>query len=236
MQTLKLLHTLETKSRFNALLFTEIPPKDGEGDAEEVLCIGTEKGVVEIYSIEVAGDDEDEDDEEDDEEDDDDDMSGPTAIVSLCGKCIGHTNRIKSISALPFPAPEGPTTLLTTVSSDGFINLYDLRSMPATPETELKPVTSYDTKGSRLTTVFIADGGIPKPPKRAVKEAEAVKTKGARFAEPEEESDESDEEEVGEDMYDQSDDEEGSEDGSIEIEYEGEEEEEEEDEEEGEYE
>lgn len=202
-----------------------------------MLCIGTEKGVVEIYSVEVAGDDEDDDEEEDEDDDEDDDMSGPTAIVSLCGKCVGHANRIKSLSALLFPAPEGPTTLLTTVSSDGFINLYDLRGMPATPETELTPVTSYDTKGSRLTTVFIADGGVTRPPKRVVKQAEAAKAKGARFAEAEEDSEEdSDEEEEGEDMYDQSDDDEGSEDGSIEVEYENEDEEEEEEEDEGEYE
>lgn len=233
---MKLLHTLETKSRFNTLLFTEIPPKDDVSDGEEVLCIGTEKGIVEIYSVEVAGDDE-EDDEDEEDDDEDEDMSGPTVIVSLCGKCVGHTNRIKSISALPFPAPEGPTTLLTTVSSDGFINLYDLRDMPATPETELTPVTSYDTKGSRLTTVFIAEGGVPRPPKKVVKQAEEAKKTGARFAEPEEESEEESDEEEGEDMYDQSDDDEESE-GSIEVEYEGEEEDEEEEEEEdeGEYE
>lgn len=199
-----------------------------------MLCIGTEKGIVEIYSVEVAGDDDEDEDEDEEDDDEDEDMSGPTAIVSLCGKCVGHTNRIKSISALPFPAPEGPTTLLTTVSSDGFINLYDLRDMPATPETELTPVTRYDTKGSRLTTVFIAEGGVPRPPKKVVKQAEEAKRTGARFAEPEEEESEEESEEEGEDMYDQSDDE--SEEGSIEVEYEGEEEEEEEEEDEGEYE
>lgn len=224
-------------------MFAEIPPREPEGEREEVLCVGTEKGVVEIYSVEVAGDDEDDedDDDDDDEEDDDEDgdASGPTAIVSLCGKCTGHTNRIKALSALAFPAPAGPTTLLTTVSSDGWINVYDLGSMPGTPETELKPVVGYDTKGSRLTTVSMAEGGVPRPPKKVVKAAgTANKTSGARFAEPEDDDEEeSDEEEAGEDMYDQSGDE--SEEGSIEVELEGEEEEEEEeeeDEDEGEYE
>ncbi len=78
--------------------------------------------------------------------------------------------RIKSISSLPFVSPspnstENPrlTVLLTSVSSDGLVNLYDLemflRTEPKGFEArQASPIASYDTKGSRLTCVFLADG------------------------------------------------------------------------------
>jgi len=50
-----------------------------------------------------------------------------------------------------------------TVSSDGFINLYDIASVPTSNEappqkpTQIKPLTSYDSKGTRLTCVTLAD-------------------------------------------------------------------------------
>ena len=73
--------------------------------------------------------------------------------------------RVKSISALSHTIPANPplaTTLLTSVSSDGFINLYDLAQIfentDLAEENNLEPVGRYDTKGSRLTCCFLADG------------------------------------------------------------------------------
>lgn len=101
------------------------------------------------------------------------------------------------------------------------------------------PVASYNTKGSRLTCVFLADGkkaGVA--PRFAPTLAPAPSAGGVTFAEPAEEEDEEDEdeedEEEDEDMYEQDggdDDEEEEEDG-VEVEFEDEDEDEEGDEDE----
>jgi len=131
---------------------------------------------------------------------------------------------IKSVAALNFTTPAGPTVLLTTVSSDGLINLHDLAQLGGETE-EIKPVASYSTDGTRLICVSIADGGAPRQQKKAAAAGAPAKTGGARFAD-EEESDES--EEDGADMYDSDQEEEEDE---MEVEFEDEEEEEEEEEE-----
>ena len=123
--TLKLLKTLETKSRFNTLEFALVPldqdderfdPDDQVGSGDEVLVVGTEKGLVEVYSVDIGGGDDDDDEEDEEEngvegkrgiqgkkgegEDDDDDEAedeeegeGPMAEVDLIGTLVGHTNR-----------------------------------------------------------------------------------------------------------------------------------------------
>lgn len=89
------MHTLETKGRFNHLLFAELPStadEDDEDDEEaELLCIGTEKGAVEVYTVEIG--ESDEDAEEDEEEKEDDEESGPKAEVDRIATLVGHTNR-----------------------------------------------------------------------------------------------------------------------------------------------
>lgn len=66
---------------------------------------------------------------------------------------------VKSLSPL-YP-------LLSSISSDGFINLYDLTLLPQTPTLPLTtpanvpvllPQGQYDTKGTRLTCVTMAEG------------------------------------------------------------------------------
>ena len=58
------------------------------------------------------------------------------------------------------------TTLLSSVSSDGTINIYDLSFLPAPSLSdeidivETSPVVTYDSKGSRLTCVSLADGDV----------------------------------------------------------------------------
>lgn len=72
------------------------------------------------------------------------------------------TSSIKSISTLKHRSESESTTLLSTVSSDGLINLYDLNSLLANRTIDenntAEPAASHDTKGSRLTCVFLADG------------------------------------------------------------------------------
>ncbi|KAK8845382.1 hypothetical protein IAR55_006095 [Kwoniella newhampshirensis] len=235
--TLKLLHTLETKSRFNTLLFTLIP-STGDEEESELLCAGTEKGAVEAYKITVGKDDAAEEDNEDEEEEEEEsaDNKGKGADLEKIATLVGHANRIKSVSALPFFVPSSSgeprkTVLLSTASSDGLINLYDLSAVPVADgeveDKQIQPAASYDTKGSRLTCVFIADGQH-----LAGNKGEGKPTTAALQGREEEESEEEDEEV---DIYENSEDDDGEEeDDGMAVEFEDEEEEE--DEEEGEYE
>lgn len=55
------------------------------------------------------------------------------------------------------------TIIVCTVSSDGKIHLYDLASLPTDHEAgsealKILPVAEYDTKGTRLTCMTIAEG------------------------------------------------------------------------------
>ena len=87
-------------------------------------------------------------------------------------------NRVKAIDTLQIalppiqtsPRPRTSTTLVSTISSDGRVRLYDLAAVPEVSKesvdkesvdkesVEVEPVTTYDSKGSRLTCVAMADG------------------------------------------------------------------------------
>lgn len=67
-------------------------------------------------------------------------------------------------------------TYASTVSSDGFIRVFDLadvvRAMGAHATEQpiiVKPVTQYDTKGSRLTCIAMGDGELVADAQRAGK-------------------------------------------------------------------
>lgn len=71
--------------------------------------------------------------------------------------------------ALPESSGRKSTTILVTVSSDGFINLYDVAAVPklsekSDPVQTFEPLTSYDSKGTRLTCVTLGDGDIEGAP------------------------------------------------------------------------
>ena len=129
------------------------------------------------------------------------------------------------------------------MSSDGFINLYDLAQVfentDLAEENNLEPVGRYDTKGSRLTCCFLADGrkgrllsGAQKGSADAASATAPVEApKAEDIADMDDAEDEDDEDE---DMYDSA--QEGGEDEDDEEEDEEEEEEEVEDEDEAEYE
>lgn len=73
--------------------------------------------------------------------------------------------------ALPNTTPENTstskTTIVCTVSSDGKIHIYDMANVPETIKgaaqelAMIQPLVAYDTKGTRLTCVTLADGEIP---------------------------------------------------------------------------
>lgn len=179
------------------------------------------------------------------------------------------TSRIKSLSTLlhsPSPLSPAQTVLLSTVSSDGWINVYDLSHLvhssrseaaimaggPAGAGNAQKPVAGYDTKGSRLTCCFLADGrkggvvaarqsGPVSQGKASAGGAEGKGKGGVSFAAPTDEEEEDDgegesenEDEEGEDMYEQDggEDSEGDEQDGMDVEFEDDEEEEEGEEEE----
>ncbi|KAK6904938.1 hypothetical protein I203_105757 [Kwoniella mangroviensis CBS 8507] len=242
--TLKLLHTLETKSRFNTLLFATILPVNGPMSEEELLCVGTEKGIVEVYNIKVGTEEphSDSEDEDEDEEAEASETKGNSAKVERVGTLVGHTNRIKSLSALPFEVPAEdeeirPTILLTTVSSDGLINVHDLFWVENSPQFQgvgedntIEPIASYNTKGSRLTCVTLADGQdlSKKLAKQRSNGGAPAKTTQVEDAEEEDSEDDEDDDEE-EDIYESGEDD-GEEDEEMAVEFEDEEEEEEEEE------
>lgn len=57
-----------------------------------MLCIGTEKGVVEIYRI-TLGEGEESEDEEDDDEEIEKETKGKGAELERIATLVGHTNR-----------------------------------------------------------------------------------------------------------------------------------------------
>jgi protein MAK11 len=92
--TLKLLKTITGPSRSNTLLFANIPVNEEE--AMEVICIGTEKGLIEVYSLEILETEEEEEDEDEDEEDEENGESSKKesgAEVERIGAFGGHANR-----------------------------------------------------------------------------------------------------------------------------------------------
>ena len=71
--------------------------------------------------------------------------------------------------ALPEASGRASTTIVCTASSDGFINIYDLASVPVVADepsgaTKIEPVVTYDSKGTRLTCVTLADGSVDVTP------------------------------------------------------------------------
>jgi protein MAK11 len=84
---------------------------------------------------------------------------------------IGHENRVKAVETLEIALPQSKTsktkrtstTIVCTISSDGKIFVYDLAALPASSSSskiQLSPKAEYDTKGTRLTCVTVADGEL----------------------------------------------------------------------------
>jgi len=80
---------------------------------------------------------------------------------------------------------------MSAVSSDGTINVYDLSLLPPPAPTEttpeISPVITYDTKGSRLTCVTLADGEMGHLRPSTPEEAEKRKRESDSETEEEEE-------------------------------------------------
>jgi hypothetical protein len=95
--------------------------------------------------------------------------------------------RVKAIDTIRVALPStqrDSTTILSSVSSDGTFNVYDLSLLPPPAPVapsdipEISPVVTYDSKGSRLTCVTLAEGDVdhieqPSPEKVAKRKRES---------------------------------------------------------------
>ncbi|KAI0714190.1 WD40-repeat-containing domain protein [Cerioporus squamosus] len=142
------LHTITHPSRLHDIKFCKREVGSGE-----LLLAGAEDKKLTAYDIPA-------------------DRTKPPTVVA---EMVGHTNRVKAVDtiriALPAGAARSETTVVCTISSDGKVRLFDLSALPApsseTQEQEqekerlqLEPVAEYDTKGTRLTCVTLADGDV----------------------------------------------------------------------------
>ncbi|KAH0836807.1 WD40-repeat-containing domain protein [Lanmaoa asiatica] len=135
-------HTITHPSRIHSLRFCKRVYGDGE-----LLLVAAEDKKVSIYQVS------------------EDPQSPPTIIAEM----IGHLNRVKAVETLHIVLPKSTsksggaretTIVVCTISSDGKIFVYDLAALPAETKEKLQlhPVAEYDTKGTRLTCLAVAEG------------------------------------------------------------------------------
>ncbi|ORY80266.1 WD40-repeat-containing domain protein [Leucosporidium creatinivorum] len=183
------LHSLQAPSRFHDVHFCYFPLDVTDPTQCEYLFVACEDGKTRVFDVTSPSTPVD------------DPSADPEALPTLepIAQLSGHANRVKMLDllevALPGSTVEEPasTVVVTSVSSDGKINLYDLAilaskktALPAgsTELIDIEPSASHDTEGTRLTCV------------NAVGMA-AVK-KGANVGEEEEDDEESDSEDDSE--------------------------------------
>ncbi|KAL6309384.1 WD40-repeat-containing domain protein [Sparassis latifolia] len=136
-----LLHTIVHPSRLHDVRFCKRIVSEGE-----VLLVAAEDKKLSIYDIPAERE------------------QVPVVVAEM----VGHTNRVKAVDTLSVALPpsvsstRSSTTIVSTISSDGKIHIYDLAALPASSEEkiQLNPVAEYDTKGTRLTCLALADGDI----------------------------------------------------------------------------
>ncbi|TKA56464.1 hypothetical protein B0A53_02035 [Rhodotorula sp. CCFEE 5036] len=150
-------HQMTAKSRFHDVRFCHFPLDASDPNQREYLFVACEDGRTRVF-----------------------DISNPTPVtvdettdlnaldlpkLDPVASLVGHSNRVKMIDFLEVALPTSETSstiVLTTVSSDGFINLYDLAdvqvAITATENNqeggvEVEPIGNFDTDKSRLTCV-----------------------------------------------------------------------------------
>ncbi|SJL13723.1 uncharacterized protein ARMOST_17171 [Armillaria ostoyae] len=131
-----LLHTIKHPSRLHDAKFCKRVDSD-----EEVLFVGAEDKKLTIYDV----------------------SNDPEKPPTIVGLMVGHENRVKAVQTLSIALPASKrtsTTIVCTASSDGKIHVYDLAGLDKTSEKvqEIEPVAVYDSKGTRLTCIAVADG------------------------------------------------------------------------------
>ncbi|PPQ65173.1 hypothetical protein CVT24_011036 [Panaeolus cyanescens] len=170
------LHSISHTSRIHDVKFV-LPVGVESTDSpstSELLLVGAEDKKTTVYEIHTSADER---------------TKKPRVVAEL----VGHTNRIKAIETIQIALPPSPspttssstttpsptkTTIACTVSSDGFIHIYDLSPLSTLVQSnsegserlgtaaegkaimKLEPVARYDTNKTRLTCVAVADGDV----------------------------------------------------------------------------
>ncbi|KAG6876841.1 hypothetical protein C0993_012658 [Termitomyces sp. T159_Od127] len=183
---MEVLHTIKHPSRLHDVHFCRCAP----GATGELLLAAAEDKLVTVYAVSS------------------DRQTAPKPIATL----TGHLNRVKAVSTLEVALPAGvapreATTLACTVSSDGLVHVYDLAMVPAPGDGDggevvgIAPVAVYDTKGTRLTCLTLADGDgdvgggeAQAGEKRKEREGEESEEEGAEEWPSEQEEEEEEEE------------------------------------------
>ncbi|GAA6014557.1 hypothetical protein JCM11491_004540 [Sporobolomyces phaffii] len=207
-------HTLTAPSRFHDLQFCILP---SDAASKEFLLVACEDGKVRVFDISnpkpvKVGQEEDEQEFEEREK------------MEVCAELTGHSNRVKMMDLLEVALPSttesaepASTVILTTASSDGRINLYDLSLLASTTSTttkgkgkgkaktttvvnklELEPSATFDTDKSRLTSIC----AIGLLEKRGVATGAGTATSGAGDEGDSDDDDEEEEEEDDDEMID----------------------------------
>ncbi|KAF8347961.1 WD40-repeat-containing domain protein [Amanita rubescens] len=150
-----LLHNITHPSRLHDVKFASRPPSssggEGGGKGGDLLLAGAEDKKLTVYQVYP------------------DPQTPPRVIAEL----IGHERRVKAVQTIAIQPsnlgsqqqPRRPVVIIAcTASSDGKIRLFDLASIPEVVRendeglVQIDPVAEYDTKGTRLTCIAVADG------------------------------------------------------------------------------
>jgi protein MAK11 len=181
---MSLLYSVTHAARIHDILFVE----EGKESKHSVLLVAAENKKVSAYLVLSSPPQPEIQEDNDDEEE--------VSTLKVFAECIGHSNRrvessllplsvkltscarrVKALASLCMALPVSPTqtrsytTILTTISSDGKVLVYDLAplasaasasssSEAATEASEilqLSPVAEYDSAGSRLTCLTVAE-------------------------------------------------------------------------------
>lgn len=123
---------VEQDKRLHDMTFTRASI---EGEEHELMFVASEAGIVHVYDLDVLEEVED--------------GAAPTEAARL----TGHSNRVRSAQPTLVRADDGSEhVLVTTISSDGFIRVFDMQVGVFDNEA----LAMYDTKRSRLTCLSVA--------------------------------------------------------------------------------
>ncbi|KAH8925424.1 hypothetical protein BT69DRAFT_1332173 [Atractiella rhizophila] len=136
MRPLTELNSSPKSARFHDVRFWEF-------DGKERMLVACEDGKVRVYDTSTV-------------------VEGQEEPVKDVAVVKGHSNRVKRMDLSSILHDGEERIIMTTISSDGWVNFSDLSSLRTSSESiiELEPTVRYDTKGMRL--VCLAVQGVSK--------------------------------------------------------------------------
>ncbi|KAF8317200.1 WD40 repeat-like protein [Clavulina sp. PMI_390] len=177
---MKLIQSIQHASRIQDVRFRRHPDESDEVGADELLFIAAEDKKVSVYkrTSKVPAEPSNSVSDERGEIEGEEVEAQAREEYVIVAELVGHANRVKALDMLEIALPNPPslpghgasssasskplkTIVLSTCSSDGFVHVYDLASLPSPSSSSsevkvLEPVAKYDTKGTRLTCMTLA--------------------------------------------------------------------------------